>query len=300
MDAETWRFQCACISGDEPRTPFFAVEAIAAADAGKPNGLFCVYFGGAWYSYESTPGWSPIAMAAVNDAARPGWVVLSISASGRVWELRPKEREESEYRIALQADFTNMAAVGNVVYACGMGRVVARRDAHGQWTDISAPKADLSEGVVGFTALAGLNTSLIYAVGWKGEVWALSADRWSQEDIPSNANLNALAIDADGIVYAVGDEGVLLKGSRGHWEVIETGTDFNLLDVCVHDGAVFVSTDFEILRLGDAGLEAVFDDDSEDSPGTCLKLMSAGRSGLYVIGPYDVMARMSDGWQRLA
>jgi hypothetical protein len=300
MDTETWRFQWACISGAEPKTPFFAVEDIVAADAGRPNALFSVYFGNNWHSYTLTPDWSPVAISAAKDPADLGWVVVAISASGRTWELRPKERLERLSRIQCQADFTNLATVGDAIYACGMGRVVVQRLSHGDWADISAPRPTLDEGVVGFTALAGLSASLIYAVGWKGEVWTRSASGWSQEDIPSNANLNALAITSQGTVYAVGDEGVMIRGQRGRWEVVETNTDFNLLDVCVHEGAVYACTDFEVLRLGDTGLVAEFDDGSEDVPGTCLKLVSAGAGGLYSVGPYDVLVRLDASWRRLA
>ena len=65
MDTDIWRFQWACISGDNPRTPFFAAENIAAADAGRSNSLFGVYYQGQWYSYQTTPDWSAIAMAAL-------------------------------------------------------------------------------------------------------------------------------------------------------------------------------------------------------------------------------------------
>jgi hypothetical protein len=300
MNTEIWRFQSACVSGTNLKTPFFIAESIAAADAGKHNSLFCTYFQDCWYSYQTTPEWSAIAIAAAKYPDELRRVVLAISVSGKVWELRPEDRSESLSSIPDQTGFTNLATIEDVIYGCGMGRVVMRRDSTGHWSDISAPKPDFNEGVIGFTALAGLSGSLLYAVGWRGEIWTYSVDGWTNEDAPTNANLNSLAIGSDGIVYAVGDGGAMLKGRRGHWEVVETETDFNLIDVCVHAGTVYVCTDFEVLRLGATGLQSEFREDDGDAPATCLKLVSDGANRLYSIGPYDVFLHEENSWRRLA
>lgn len=300
MDTNIWRFQSCCVGGSGAKTPFFAVEEIAAADSGNPNALFCVYFQSTWYSYQTTPAWSAIAMAAAKYPSDPSVVVLALSETGMTWQLRPKEQTESTSRVGSERGFTNLATVGEAIYACGMGRLLMRRDANGQWHDIRAPRPSLDEGVVGFTALAGLSETLVYAVGWKGEIWVRSDDVWDREDTPSNANLNALSIAPDGTVYAVGDDGVMLKGQQGYWEVIETDTDFNLQDVCVHEGTVYACSDFEVLQLTDGGLMPAFGEDADDSPGTCLKLVSAGAQGLYSIGPFDVFVLLDGSWRRLA
>jgi hypothetical protein len=300
VDTKAWRFQWACISGSRVRTPFFAVEDVAVANAGRSNTLFCTYFEDSWHSYKSTPNWSVVAMTAAKDASVGRWIVVAVSASGNVWELLPSEQSERTLHIEAPHTLTNVATVENTVYACGMGRTVLRREESGMWTNISAPQPGLEEGVMGFTALAGVIATQQYAVGWKGEIWVRSSQGWQQEDSPSNANLNSLAIDANGIVYIAGDSGVMLKGSVGCWELIETGTDSNLMDVCVHDGEIFVCSDFEVFCLRESGLESEFNDDSEDAPGTCLKLASAGADGLYSVGPYDVFRRQQGVWRRLA
>ncbi|MEV0293737.1 hypothetical protein [Nocardia sp. NPDC050710] len=301
MDTDIWRFLCACTGSDEPQPLFCAAEAIAEVEAGRPNSLFAVHHRGQWYSYAATPDWTAVAVASVRDPSDSLWVVVGISAAGHVWELRPRTRVETSGQLPRETGMTNLGAVDQTVFACGMGRVVYRREpGGGSWTDISAPWPDASEGVVGFTAIAGRDASLVYAVGWKGEIWALSEGRWRAEDSPTNANLNAVAVSDDGEVYCVGDDGVMLHGRNGMWTMIDTGTDVDLQDVCMHGGEVFVASDFQVFRLEDGFLTLDLAGDG-DSSLTCLKLRSGGRGGvLYSLGTHDVFQRTDEGWGRLA
>jgi hypothetical protein len=302
MDTNHWRLLCGCAGADEPRPLFCAAEAIEQVDAGQANTLFTVHHQGQWYSYATMPAWTGIAMAAARDPSDSLWVVVAISQAGDVWELKPRTRIETVGKLPKRMGMTNLGAVHDMIYACGMGRVVFRREAGGAvWTDVSAPWPSADEGVVGFTAIAGLESSLAYAVGWKGEIWTLVDGRWSAEDSPTNANLNAVAVAADGHVYCVGDNGAMLRGHRGVWSMIDTGTDFNLQDVCIHSGEVFVSTDFQVFRLDQGNLVLDLASDDEDVSLTCLKLASGGAGGsLYSVGPHDVFELKEDVWHRLA
>jgi len=300
MDTNVWRFLSGCVTADKPRTLFCAVELIASADAGQPNTTFGVHHEERWYTYQTRTEWSALAMAAVKYPNDPRWLVLGLAPSGAVWELYPKGPAESLARVSADVGFTNLAAIGDAAYACGMGRLCFRREASGQWINLSAPWPHIDEGVIGFTAMAGASSELFYAVGWGGEIWARIGSVWERQDSPTNQNLNAIAIAADGTAYCVGDNGAMLKGSRGVWEVIDTGVDANLLDVCIHAGQVFVCSDFEVMRLGDDGLTADFAGGTDDVPGTCLKLIPAGDEYLYSVGPHDVFMRTTLGWERLA
>jgi hypothetical protein len=302
MDTDIWRFLCACAGGDEPRNPFCAAEAIAEADAGQANSLFTVFHQGQWYSYVTSPSWTAIAMAAVLDPDLGLWVVTAMSQAGELWELQPRTRAERLGQLKRRMGMTNLGAADDAIYACGMGRIAFRREHGGAaWTDVSAPWPSADEGVVGFMAIGGRNLSLVYAIGWKGEIWTLADRRWSREDSPTNANLNALAISADDEVFCVGDNGVMLRGRQGMWSLVDTGTDFNLQDVCIHGGQVFVATDFQVFRLEDEGLVPDLASGDEDVPLSCLKLVSGGAGGrLYSIGPSDVFERRDDAWYPLA
>lgn len=302
MDTDLWRFLCTCAGGDEPRKPFCAAEAILEAETGQANSLFTVFHQGQWYSYVTTPAWTAIGMAAVRDPADTLWVVAAVSQAGEFWEVKPRTRAETTGRLPRRLGITNLGAVHDRIYACGMGRVVFRREHGGaSWTDVSAPWPATDEGVVGFTAIGGVDPALAYAVGWKGEIWGLVEGQWHMEDSPTNANLNALAVAADGEVFCVGDNGVMLRGRRGMWSQVDTGTDFNLQDVCIHSDEVFVSTDFQVFRLHEGSLVLDLASDDEDVPLTCLKLASGGPDGaLFSVGSHDVFERREDAWHRIA
>ncbi|MGZ8943387.1 MAG: hypothetical protein ACXW00_11505 [Methylobacter sp.] len=300
MDTNIWQFLCGCVSGDDLKHPFFAVESIKSVEAGKANSLFCVYHKHQWYSYEKTPEWTAIAMTAIQSSCDFHWIVMAMSQTGRIWELHTRDKIESFSQIPNQLAMTNLTTIANTAYACGMGRVLMRRNENGHWSDISAPWPKSSEGIIGFTCVSGLENSLIYAVGWQGEIWTLLGQLWTKEDSPTNANLNAVAVTTDGIVYVVGDNGAMLKGRQNCWELLNTETDLNLTDVCVHMNDVYVCSDFDVYRLTDSGLVHDFNLEGEDVPQTCLKLFSAGSQGLYSMGPLDVFQLINDTWYQLA
>lgn len=300
MDTDIWRFLSACLAGEQPRHLFCATENMAEGDAGKANSLFVVLHDQAWRRYDATPDWSAIAMTAIRYPQQAQWLVLAMSSAGWVWTLHPRGPSEAFERIPRHVGLTNLATIGADVFACGMGRICFRRDERGTWTDLSAPWPPAEEGVIGFTGLGGNNAELFYAVGWQGEIWARVGDAWQMQDSPTNANLNAVAVAADGTAYCVGDDGAMVRGQPGAWDPVATDLESNLMDVCIHEGQVFVCSASEVLRLVAGHLINDFADDAEDLPRTCLRLMSDGAGHLYSVGPQDVFRRSDAGWERLA
>jgi hypothetical protein len=299
MDMTIWRAHSACGFSKEPQHLLCAVEHIDTADAGQNNSAFYMFHQDHWYAYALSPDWSAVALAAVDDPSESLWLVVGVSPVGDLWEMHPKLVQETYSRIPEHQGITNLAGIEGAIYACGMGRIAVRRDARDLWTDISAPWPDIDEGVIGFTAIAGLAASLIYAVGWQGEIWTRSNERWEREVTPGNANLNAVAIAPDGTVYSVGDRGAMFKGRKGAWDVVDTGIGLNLTDVCVYEGHVFACTDFAVYRLTSDGLVNDIPDDATDRPSTCLKLVST-LTALYSVGPSDVFVRSGGVWSRMA
>jgi hypothetical protein len=299
MDTDIWRFLVGCAGDTQPTPVFFTVEGREAADARVHGAVFCVYYQDEWYAYAERPRWSPVAMAA---ARYPGdtQLVVAMSADSSTWELRPKERLEGLARIGDHTAMTNLANIGNAIYACGMGRIVLRREADGQWNDLSAPWPDPGEGVIGFTALAGRDPQSIYASGWQGEIWVRDIGGWAREDTPTRANLNALAVTPMGEVFAAGDDGVLLRGRRGQWSVVDTQVELNLIDVLCHAGDIFVSSDFDVYRLTPSGLVSDLKQQRSTEEASCLKLIGVGDHSFCSVGPNDVFWRTDGVWDRLA
>jgi len=92
----------------------------------------------------------------------------------------------------------------------------------------------------------------------------------------------------------------MVRGRHGSWEVVDTGIDMNLQDVCFFGGEIFVSTDFYVYRLTDAGLKPDLVEESADRATTCLKLIPARPDVLYSVGPQDIFERRAGTWRRLA
>jgi len=193
-----------------------------------------------------------------------------------------------------------VAAIGDEIFATGMGRSVIRRLSRGTWTEFGpgTTPAD-KDRVVGFEGIDGFSPDDIYVAGWAGEIWHWFLGAWQRIDSPTNANLNAVACDDEnGLVFAVGDNGAMVRGTGDQWDFIDTGRPENLQDVAVFDGEVFVVTDFDILRLGPSGLIPEDRFTGGDTPDSCLHLLAA-EDGVVSMGPKDLFAFSGGIWRRI-
>lgn len=189
--------------------------------------------------------------------------------------------------------------IGDSVYAVGMNRQVYRRDSDGLWSCIdkdARPSGD-SDMVVGFEAIDGFNEKEIYAVGWEGEIWRFNGRTWSQKDGPTNIVLTDVCCGGDGIVYACGQVGTLLRGRDDNWEMIpfEDFTE-NIWSVAWFRDQLYFSTmdgvyvlngdELQVVGLGDETVETFF-------------RLSTADGVLWSIGAKDVMAFDGKAWTRI-
>jgi hypothetical protein len=259
------------------------VCAMQAADGGGRTS-FHVLLGDKWFGYDAEPEWAASGLASALYPSADDIVVVAAAPDGRTWELNPASHAERLARLndGDHAGITRLASIDNAIWACGMGRVVIRRDANGQWVDLSAPKNPVAQGITGFTGMAALPSGKQIAVGWSGEIWVRSKNAWLQEDSPTNSNLNNVSVGIDGEAVIVGDKGGLVVGKPGQWTALDCRPDFNLQGVCHFGADVFICSDFEIFRLVDGLLvrETRFEG---SPPDTCMNL-HAGDSMAYSQG----------------
>jgi hypothetical protein len=291
-------FLCGCAGSFE--LIFCAKELDELVEQDQENSSFFVMFGSDWYKYEFDGAWSAISMATVkpSDSVR---TVVAVAPHGAYWEVEPKSQQEVHGEIRkVKYAVRGSAVVDNVIYACGMGRHVLRRNGPGDWDEIGPSTSQDDDGlIVGFEGLAGFSADEMYAVGWGGEIWQLAHGSWQRLDSPVSTKLNAVCCAADSDVYIVGDDGVMLRGRNEMWATLETERNDNLMDVAIYDSTVYVSTDFEILKLHDGVLVA--DDafaDPDDVPATCLHLVAA-EDGLISMGTKDLFRLHGGVWERL-
>jgi hypothetical protein len=261
--------------------------------------VFRVLLGSQWQHYKIEPKWAAIGMAGVKYTMHPDFVVVAASAEGHLWEMTPGANTERETRIGGDYDgLTKLAAIGDAIWACGMGRLVLRRESNGTWTNVSAPDPTLDEGVIGFNSIAGTTAGEVVTVGWNGEIWMRVADRWEAQESGTNTNLNAVSVSASGEVVAVGDVGTVIVGRRDQWSVLDINTDFNLQGVCHFGQEVFVCSDFELFRLEKGALvtENRFADGV--GPKTCMNLLP-GKDNVFSQGEKDIFRYAEGIWTRV-
>lgn len=189
--------------------------------------------------------------------------------------------------------------IGKEVIVVGMDRQVYKREALNTWVPFdqgARPKAG-SKKIVGFESVDGFSSKELYAVGWDGEIWRCDGKKWSAVDSPTNAVLTQVCCAGDGNAYACGRRGLLLRGKKDSWEVLEhESTTEDLWDLCWFDEHLYLSSTRSLFTLeGDQLKPVKF---GKDVPETCGRL-SAADGVLWSIGGKDVMAFDGKKWTRI-
>lgn len=282
---------------------FFFARELDEAAAESPHSSFMVYddqdADEPFQKYAQDVGWPAIAMATVKPAGSSR-LVVAIGPNGDFWEVNPETLEEKVGVIAgFKGNLRALRAIEDEIYACGMGRVVLKRQRAGSWQSLAPPRQNDDPDVTGFENIAGFDQGEMYAVGWGGEIWWRDRGKWRRVDSPTSINLRALCCAGDGNVYVVGQSGTMLRGRRDAWTLLETGRQENLMDVAWFGGRTHVTTDFRILKLhGDRLVNETEFADRADLPVTCLSLLPAS-DGLVSLGQKDVFTRQAGPWARL-
>lgn len=286
---------------------FFCAKAKAGTGEVIPSGTFpfrvFMLSRNQWSPYDRVFNWAPIAITSVKpeDGLR---AVVAIGAHGECYEMRPANGDEQTGVLPGPSRFLarNVAVVGDVIYAVGMGRAMARRDGPMAWTRIDpAVPVSNSNRAVGFNDLAAFSPDEMYTVGWGGEILRGDGERWQAVDSPVSTALVAACTGADGLLYAVGYNGTMVRGRGDEWSVIETGSRSALRDVCTYGDDILVATPFDVLRLGPDGLQPIEEfEDPEDVPGSCNGLCAAADgSGVFWLGNSGLFFLTGTTWKRV-
>lgn len=256
-----------------------------------------------WGEYATEFNWAPIAVASAKPEGQ-GRIVVAVGAHGEFYELQPSDGKQQTGVLPGTPRFLarNLAVVGDVIYAVGMGRSVARRDAPMTWTRLDPKLPANDDDAVGFNDLAAVALDEMYTVGWGGEILRTDGQRWQAVDSPVSAALRAACVGADGLVYAVGYSGTMVRGRGDDWSIVETNRQGVLLDVCAFKNEIFVATSFNVLRLTPGGLEPVSEfEDPDDRPTSCVGLCAAADgSGVFWMANTELFRITDTTWHRVA
>jgi hypothetical protein len=189
--------------------------------------------------------------------------------------------------------------IGGKAYAVGMDRQVYRRDGRSSWVcvDGNMRKAPATDVVFGFESIHGFSEQDMYAVGWQGEMWRYDGKAWKEIASPTNLLLTRVFCAPGGTVYACGQRGMLLRGSKSIWEVVEhRSTQEDLWDLQWFEGKLYLSTTSLVYTLENDALVPVAMGD--EVPEACYHL-DAADGIMWSIGRKDIIQFDGKSWTRI-
>jgi hypothetical protein len=186
--------------------------------------------------------------------------------------------------------------IEGLVVACGMMRQVYKRVDEGSWQDMSAPYPSDAE-TAGFEAIDAYSFKELYAVGWSGEIWQHDGSKWFNRASPTNVILTAVCCAPNGIVYAAGQQGVLLTGRANSWDIVqwEEEVDVDFWDLLWFNDRLYVATIRNLFTLqGNALVDVDF---GQLDVSTCFNLTQAD-GVMWSIGAEDALSFDGNVWRR--
>lgn len=189
--------------------------------------------------------------------------------------------------------FRALSAIEGKAYAVGLRGMVYRLDERRKWTRID----NGLPSTFNIQAIDGFNSSNLFAVGRKGELWRYDGDNWQQKQLPTNINLTAVKCAGDSNVYIAGHNGVLISGNNDTWDIIENDQfDDDIWDLEWFQSHLYISTMQKVYRLNGETLEEV--DFGDDPPTTCYQL-SCTDNVLWSNGEHDIVSYDGKSWTRI-
>jgi hypothetical protein len=224
--------------------------------------------------------------------------LVAIEGAGRFLVFGQGEVSEGVITIIPTPDgklgpFRKARAISGDAYAVGLGGLAMKRSVSGQWIAIDRnlpSEADLE-------SIAGFSDTELYAVGWRGQIWRYDGHLWHLVASPANSILTEVVCAPDGLVYCVGQMGVILRGRDDSWEEVQQNNfQADLWGAEWFNGGLWVSTMTSVYSLVSGNLQSA--NFGEDHPETAYEL-SAADGQLWSIGRKDIMAHDGEKWRRI-
>jgi hypothetical protein len=233
--------------------------------------------------------WSAASCCTVTDARR---VFCILGINGEFGVVHGNEISEGDIG---ETSMYAVNAVGRSTYAVGtVGKVLRSEDCR-SWNRLNHAKT-VNNNLL--QAIAAYTPDEVYAVGAKGTIVLLRPTKAERIDSPTNLVLSGICRGPDGLLYACGQKGVVLRGREHKWTVIDHGvTNEDLWDIRAFQGRVFLTSTHFLYELNGNSLETVRIE--HDPPRTLCKLTSAGDDTLLSVGQRDAFLFDGREWTRL-
>jgi len=236
-----------------------------------------------------------------------GRTVMALSIDGAVevstgdevvWEIV----DDSDNGPSNLRHLTSMRIIGGHIYVAGMRRQVYRRAIdRGSWeradTGTFVP-VDSSE-IAGFKTIDGLHEGDIYAAGFYGEIWHWDGKIWVPLDSPTNVLLASLKCVSNDLVFVGGNKGIVLKGNKDHWTILENDATENTFS-CIeyYQDTLYLATNQNALFKLDKNEIVPVDMGLEDNVST--RWLHANDGILLSVGSHDVVSFDGTTWTKIA
>jgi hypothetical protein len=182
-------------------------------------------------------------------------------------------------------------------YAVGALRQVYVREEKGIWRaiDESCRAAGKNAADYAFWDIAGFNSSEIYAVGWMGDIWRFDGTTWTSCKTPTKLDLYAVCCGGDGLVYAVGKGGILVRGRGNDFELLTRPFKNDDFWSCQwYNGRLFVASYLNLYEFQKEELKPV--DFGNFKPPRSFHHLSVADGIMWSIGETTVAQLDSNGW----
>lgn len=188
----------------------------------------------------------------------------------------------------------SLRRIGDEAFGVGMSGLIIRRLPDTRWELLQRPR----RGLPGLEAIDGFATTELYAVGWNGALLRWENSSFRPCPAPTSVILTGICCAGDGLAYACGQDGVILRGRYAAWEVIcPEATRENLWDIAWFKGRSYVSTVLSLYVIDDDDLVPV--DFGEDPPTSCYRIF-VHDGFLWSIGREDILRFDGLRWVRVA
>ncbi|MEM9793986.1 MAG: hypothetical protein AAF848_13670 [Pseudomonadota bacterium] len=149
--------------------------------------------------------------------------------------------------------------IGTKLFASGVSAQFFSREGDGTWTDISPPRAtdsSLRSSIV--ESIDGFAENDIYGAGENGVIWRFDGENWAAVQTATNLAYYAIHCADNGVVYAVGQLGILARGRGDSFEIVPQNKEFaDLWGVRLFEDALYTTSMRAMLTLEDDELVPV-------------------------------------------
>lgn len=186
------------------------------------------------------------------------WSWWLLSKRGKVMSVTPKGRFDEIISDAGTGPnklgyLCQIKVINGELYTCGLCRQVYKRK-QGQW--VRMDDRVLSEDAkYGFRAMDGTAANNIHAVGYEGEIWYYNGGGWRPGASPTNITLEAIRFISPELCYICGKSGMVIRGYKDDWEVIENDSKENLWGLEHFEGKVYLSSPKGLYTIEDDRVE---------------------------------------------